>query len=861
MENNLSTKTLFKQKGIKFNLEVEGHTSLYYLENCPLCKNGSVDHPNRDCFLVESPTNNGKNKLEYRCFHDDTLEGFHSSEKIFDSLGVNPQPLPNLTNSNNNPGPKRASQISTITPKNEKNKTHSEYNLRLFNSLTKNLKAMDWLRKEHFLTPKTLQYFGIGLSQRYLDTKTKTPHQDALVFPLAGDDGELKSYLTYINIPGLTLNPISDVWSANKPSTYYSRKHRGRPDVLIFESVMDLWSAYQFLLDNGHEEDYILIASTHPDSLPAEWASDFFTKFKRIYICPSKQTSDFEKRIANIANCEIRFIHYPDAVTSWAEYFNSIIEVQLFFTLIDNSEVVNISLSKNHELVIAENLFPFNPIDCNGAFHNGHLYYPALFLEKETVLDNSGNPKIAEKTKVVLIRSDRTVQYVKKQSLQGKTNSNPVIRLTDDTLIRREPEVSENLTWTFESISKYLKHSNVDRSLSDMILQMRQHLASSVWLPSEDDYTLLALTAAVSYCMTIFNSVPLILLTGEKGTGKTELSESLISISANAQMIGQGSAAAVAREIDRTRGLAVLDDQDQLGNKRKGDSKSEYLLQMIKQSYSKKSANKVVSIGSTVKRLNFYGIKVINNTTGIDPITGSRCLHIYTALLPVLQKSNFLKMNLNKLDEDVLSDLRDDMHTWVFCNTDKIHEVYLKNITSVTNRTEEIHAPLRTFAKLAGDEKIIASLERALTRQVAIISCPDKEPDEMLTSILSNLIIRGYRSVTPTHIHLELLLDKQRNISTSSNRLDNNYSPEWIGRKLRSQELILTKTQTRKTIRGHKLRVLEISPELINTVIPGENLSPDEKQIDVSATGFCQYSVANSCQGCRYSGIDCLLNR
>jgi len=397
------------------------------------------------------------------------------------------------------------------------------------------------------------------------------------------------------------------------------------------------------------------------------------------------------------------------------------------------------------------------------------------------------------------------------------------------------------------------------QDLSTLLHSIRSHLSASVWLPNEDDYTVMSLVAATSYCMSIFDSVPLVLLTGEKGTGKTEFSNAIIQVSANAAMIGQGSPAAIARQIDKTRGLLVLDDMDHLGGKSKTGAQTEQLRQLIKQSYSKKSASKVVFDGSKENTLNFYGIKVINNTTGIDPITGSRCLHIFTSKIPPLESQAFITQSENQLDYDDLSEVRDNFHTWVFSNTQRIDHAYQQEKQGKTNRTDEIHAPLRTFAKLSGDKSIIDSLEKALARQTLILGSKNQKPVDLLIDIISKLIFQGHRSVTPTHVYLEMLLSLQSSTASTFSISGKTFSPEWVGRQLRAQNLVSTSGRnTRKTIRGHKLRVLEIAPDAIKKVL-GKDLQDMEDSESLSATSFCQFTVSNSCNGCRYSGIKCLL--
>jgi hypothetical protein len=96
-------------------------------------------------------------------------------------------------------------------------------------------------------------------------------------------------------------------------------------------------------------------------------------------------------------------------------------------------------------------------------------------------------------------------------------------------------------------------------------------------------------------------------------------------VCANSALVGQGSAATIARLIDLSRGFVVLDDIESIGSN-KADAQFSELIQGLKLSYKKSTAAKIWTDIKTMKveKLNFFGIKMINNTTGVDAILGSR---------------------------------------------------------------------------------------------------------------------------------------------------------------------------------------------------------------------------------------------
>ncbi|MEW8488595.1 MAG: hypothetical protein AB2657_02780 [Candidatus Thiodiazotropha endolucinida] len=855
---------IFDRQNIAYEYSMQESASIFHLVTCPVCGNGSSDHPNQDCQLIESPAYDGSLKHDYRCFHSEANGDALLSDEFFDSIGIDPTRLQPAASdsSRQKKAKKNTDNVVRITPRS----SHGEHTARLHSRLLKNPAALSWLNREKGIDPETLQYFGAGLSEPYKAKNSGKKVQDALTFPVMGTDGQLGSYRTYIDIPEVTQNPRADFWSAHEAETYYSRQHKGRPDVLVFENVLDLWAAYQFLSYYGHEQDYLLITSSIPDSFPIGWQPGFFRKFRNVYVCPAHPESKFSSRLTTIVGTETKLVSFTNNLNGWSHFFHSLDGVEPFLILIDDSLPINLAETEGTQdskaIDTIKNYVPYDPIDCNGAFHNGFLYYPARFVEKDTTEDPTGNPVIAESIKTVLIRSDRTIQKVFEAPLVATAKRKDVVkRLTDNTMILKEPAASANQTWTYQSITNYLKGESDMPDLSSLLHSIRNHLSACVWLPNEDDYTVMSLVAATSYCMPIFESVPLVLLTGEKGTGKTEFSNAIIQVSANAAMIGQGSPAAIARQIDNTRGLLVLDDMDHLGGKSRSVGQTEQLRQLIKQSYSKKSASKVVFDGSRENILNFYGIKVINNTTGIDPITGSRCLHIFTSKIPPLESQAFIAQSENQLDYDDLTQLRDSFHTWVILNPQRIDHAYQQEMQGKTDRTDEIHAPLRTFAKLSGDKSIIDSLEKALARQKLILGGKNQNPVDLLIDITKELILQGHRSITPTHVYLEMLVRLQGSVTSTLSVPGQTFSPEWVGRQLRAQNLVSSGGRnTRKTIRGHKLRILEITPDAITKIL-GKNLPVTEDSESLSATSFCQFPISNSCNGCRYSSVQCTLKK
>lgn len=499
-----------------------------------------------------------------------------------------------------------------------------------------------------------------------------------------------------------------------------------------------------------------------------------------------------------------------------------------------------------------EGLGPYRPVDINNSFHNGYLYYPVQTVIGKKIKKKHGEP-IAEKVETVVIRSDRTLQHiVKSERLKDSDGGHDVYRLTDGTLIGSIPKPNAHGTWSWEYIDQFLKGENQEIHLADAIRTIRTHLRSRVWLPLESDYTLLAVTAAATYVQSIFNSVPLILLVGPAGSGKSEVASAMVEMSANATMIGQVTAPTMMRLINESGGLCAIDDLESVGVSRTGQGgkqKFSEIAQVLKVSYKKSTATRMVTNPSTRRTeiMNFFGIKIVSNTKGVDDILGSRMLHVHTRKVDQQTLSTF--QSRESVEDDVLEDLRNRLHSWAFENVDLVHRTYMSISAKQSNREDEISQPLRTMAKLSADEEIILDLERALSAQSKRKN-RFKSASEVLKEILESLVLQGYEAVSITHVMLELRREMDPGYEIDyAMEMPGWSKQEWIGRKLRELNVINPSSSFRKRVRGQNLRFVTFKKEYLRKVIS----SAHSKSIDRKPPeSFCQ-----ECQTCPFANHSC----
>jgi hypothetical protein len=276
---------------------------------------------------------------------------------------------------------------------------------------------------------------------------------------------------------------------------------------------------------------------------------------------------------------------------------------------------------------------------------DGYLYYAVQILNRalDVVAGESGSrvSRDLERLETVVVRSDRTIHSaVVTAAPKGTKEKDRVMRLTDGTLIDREPQPNKYGTWSWISIKAYLEGQSKVRELGEILRDVMTHLKTSVWLPHEEDYSILTLIVPVTFAQAVFDTVPLVMVNGPTGSGKSEMGRAMAMICSNAYVCGQSSAAAIARFIDESRGFVVLDDMEGIGGR--GGQFSE-LVQALKLSYNKATAVKLWTDIKTMRTqlLDFYGVKMINNTRGVGEILGSRMLKIQTRKIPESLRDEF----------------------------------------------------------------------------------------------------------------------------------------------------------------------------------------------------------------------------
>lgn len=879
---------LLSRHGVRYRVKHDGGITWYNLEKCPAC-----GHSGYQCGVFESVGADGKLYHGVKCWHvadngfgtdtpkyEDFLHRLGAltggdtatrDQNIGTVPGAGAKPLLAITpvtavvpkdsffGASPLPGGKwmgvARGPLAGLKPLN------SEFHGVLRKRLRDTEAALNYLGGRG-LDMKTIAHFGLGLSTPYKN-KAGEVQQNALVYPLRGPDGRLYGKYGYYNVPGVTEHPTDrNGWMSGPPRAYYADAAGERESVFVCEGAKDVWRHWQALRGTKFAGQLLLVTSTHGSSIPEEWKDPaYWSRWEHVYLAQDNdEAGDFvAAKLASFIPREARRVLVPRCYgKDWTDFWQSGGTLDVFGGLLEESPTLSQPVRRGEEADLgAPGRYAYAPTDINGAFRNGHLYYTAQTLKREVemVRDDSGEDVVAvfEELETVVIRSDRTVHTsVWSKAHRGVAQKNQVLRLSDGTLIDREPQPNKYGTWSWKSISDYLHGKSRTRPLGEILRDVATYLRASVWLPYEEDYALLTLTVPVTYTQAVFDSVPLLFLNGPAGSGKSQMGRAMARVCANAYVCGQSSAASIARFIDESRGFVVLDDLEAIGNK--GGEFGE-LVQALKLSYNKATATKLWTDVKTMRteRLNFFGVKMINNTQGADQILGSRMLRIQTKKIPDHLKEEFA--GLRPAEDLRLAELRDELHTWAFESVHEIASTYRVLYPKSTDRADEIAAPLLIMAVLANDEELASGLEVALARQKHRGSEPE-DPVQVMIDALRNLVAQGYEMISITHLVLEMRSLIHENYGKGfTTEIPEWARPDWVGKMLRTHDLIEVDPgrQERKRLFGAHLRFYPIRRGFIDEVrgVLAER-GVEFKPGGADPTAFCR-----GCAGCLYSLHNC----
>jgi hypothetical protein len=252
-----------------------------------------------------------------------------------------------------------------------------------------------------------------------------------------------------------------------------------------------------------------------------------------------------------------------------------------------------------------------------------------------------------------------------------------------------------------------------------------------------------------------------------------------------------------------------------------------------------------------VERLNFFGIKLINNTAGVDEILGSRMVAIGTRPMP----PGVELPRDSRLSPEQCAELRDQLHTWAFSHVKEINRAYCEIFPNSTNRSEEIAAPIRVIAKMAQVESVRQDVNQALN---TVRSSGATSPSELMEEAIQSILVASIRerqalrtTMTVEEVRMKMLLLEGPQFGKSrTTDVAEIESPEWIGRQFRQLFAESDSSPQRFQMYGRGMRAWTLHREVVDRAITSAGTDRGELQEISDPRAFCR-----ECAKCDYASV------
>ncbi|MGY4395398.1 hypothetical protein ACVWZA_000559 [Sphingomonas sp. UYAg733] len=568
------------------------------------------------------------------------------------------------------------------------------YRRRMESNLRRDAAALEALRALG-LEAAEVADLGLGLRDPYARTDGAVVSR-VLCYPLADVGGRAR--FGCVNIDGITANPEdADAWSAGDAATV--RRGSGDETLVVADTPIAVWRLGFAAARAGI--NLTVVASSKPGRMPAEWgARRFWGTWKRVLVS-GEVSAVLRDAIATVARrpLEVARAAAPTARGSGARERDD----DWLADLMDGGvRIAGGSTESEATVGGGTGDFAAEPVALHGGFSRGRMLYP--FRVERRSRDGAGRGRLVHSYETLVLRADGAILEADVLPAPAGTPAHRRVHaLSDGTRILAAPEPSRTTSWSLQGVRAYAaaRLDGVDpcrRAPADIMADVHAFIASRVALPRADDLWIASGFVAVSHMFRVFPAIPLLLVEGERGSGKSELAGAVAMLGFNATVMGQGSAAALVRLATDCGGLVVLDDVERLAGD--GGAFGE-LAQCLKTGYKAVTARKAISSPSgRVQVHDFFGPRLITTTQGVDPVLYSRCIGIATAADPAPRRP---------CDAEPTA-LRDELHALAMSRAEEVAEAYARIEATISTRGEEIVAPLLAIAEAFGCGPLASAL-------------------------------------------------------------------------------------------------------------------------------------------------------
>ncbi|RYF22504.1 MAG: hypothetical protein EOO77_03980 [Oxalobacteraceae bacterium] len=566
---------------------------------------------------------------------------------------------------------------------------------RLRSNLQRNAVAMQALGRLG-ISPALVERVGLGIREAYV-TAAGLEVSGVITYPLEASGGRRR--YGYLALAGVTVNADHPVaWS---PGDAKPVRHGDSGVLLVLPSPVAVLQARAAFERGGLAVS--ATASSQPDRIPAEWQkAAYWASWERIIVsddvpsCVKVAVARAAMRpveiAAGVADCGIG----PSADEAGLDYWME--------QMLSDARPFVIDASGD-ALQGGVGDYAASAISLHGGVAQGRMYYPFMIERRR-----HGGGGLVCSYETLVVRSDGAVIEARTLPAPPGTPAHQRVHcLTDGTRIVAAPAPSRTATWSFTSIQDFVASRGAGRDpaqrpSAEVLADVHAYLAARVTLSYPDDLWVVAAFVALTHMFRQFPSIPLLLIEGPRGSGKSELASVIASLGFNAATMGQGSAASLVRLAQDCGGLIVLDDAEGLSV---GSACFGELSQCLKVGYRASTARKPITRGSgRVETFDFFGPRVLTCTQGIEPILRSRCITI-----PMTPRAG--SRSLPAIDPN---DLRDELHVLGMTSAGAVATAFASAGTGAENRQNEIWTPIMSIMQTLGTAEGVKALQLAKAR-------------------------------------------------------------------------------------------------------------------------------------------------
>lgn len=567
------------------------------------------------------------------------------------------------------------------------------YHRRMVSGLRRDEEALGALRAAG-LDDAEIADLGLGLREPYARADGSVVSR-GLCYPLARDGGRCR--FGYVNLAGVSANPEhADAWSPGDAATV--RRGAGEAALIVAATPLAAWRLGFAAARAGVE--VTVVASSQPDRVPADWETNrFWARWPRIVLSAEVSAVLREtiavaaRRPLEICRSEMPAAGQPDVRDLDERWARDLVERG---GPIGGADV----LGDDEPADTAAGDFAADPVALHGGVSRGQMLYP-FRVERRS---RAAGGRLNHSYETLVLRGDGAVLEAQVlPSPPGTPAHRRVHALTDGTRILAAPEPSRTASWSLDGIRAFAAARAGGRDLlgrmpAEVLHDVHAFIGARVSLPRPDDLWIASGFVVMSHLFRVFPALPILLVEGPKGSGKSELAGAVAALGYNATVMGQGSGAALVRLASDCGGLVVLDDVEGLSGE--GGASGE-LGQCLKTGYKAATGRKAISSPSGHVRVHdFYGPRLVTTTRGLDPVLASRCLRICTS--PDAAPRGLC-------DVDAVA-LRDELHALAMSRAAQIAEAYAPFGAAASTRSAEIVAPLRALAAALASAELAEAL-------------------------------------------------------------------------------------------------------------------------------------------------------